>query len=150
MFGQRLRISAAPPGRLLLAGLVALVGCGRGSDSRLLVEGVVRLGDAPLTTGTVILRPDPDRGNTSKHEPRGAIDAEGRYRAFTTPGEPGVAPGWYKAAVVATEPLDLKNPYAVRKSLIPTHYNDPERSGLSLEVVQDAPPGAYDLKLHPQ
>ena len=150
MTGQRLRNPGVLPLRALLAGLVALTGCGPVKDGRLPVEGKVMLGAAPLTTGTVILRPDPDRGNTSKHEPRGAIDAEGRYQIFTVPGEQGASPGWYKVMVVATDPLDPKNPYAVRNSLIPTHYNDPDQSGLSLEVVKDTPPGAYDLKLQPK
>jgi hypothetical protein len=105
------------------------------------------LGETPLTTGVVIFRPDATRGNTSLHEPRGQIDAQGRY-LLRTGQKDGAAPGWYKVAIVAAQPsTDPNNPYALPKSLIPTIYNDPETSGLAREVQKKPAPGAYDLQI---
>ena len=140
---------------ILLAGMAALAGyctgCGAPEETRLPVEGTVMLGNQPLTTGTVILRPDAGKGNTSKHEPRGTIDGSGKYLVVTSSGQagskPGAAPGWYKVGVVAAVAKDAKNPYALAKSLVPAKYNDPDQSGIFLEVVNNAPPGAFDIKL---
>ena len=126
--------------------LVCFAGCtGTPHEARLPVEGKVTLGDKPLTTGTVILRPDAAKGNDSQHEPRGKIDAEGRYQ-IETALQKGAPPGWYKVAVMAFEPTDPKA-YTAPMSLIPTKYNDPEQSGFSFEVTRNPGPGAYDLKL---
>jgi hypothetical protein len=110
------------------------------------VEGRVLWRGQPLTSGAVIFRPDASKGNTSKHEPRGPIDAEGHYK-ITTAHQSGAAPGWYKVGVIATEAADPKNPYAIRKSLIPAKYNDPDQSDLSMEVVKNPAPGTYDINL---
>jgi hypothetical protein len=131
---------------ILFALLVGLAGCTSGGDARLPVAGRVLVGDQALSSGAVILRPDITQGNTSKHEPRGSIDAEGNYQ-ISTALQPGAALGWYKIGIVATEAGDPKNPYAVRRSLIPARYNDPDQSGLSLEVVKNPAPGAYDLRI---
>jgi hypothetical protein len=129
---------------VLLAGLA---GCGSTDAPALLpVEGQVRFAGKPLTQGTVVLYPDARKGNTSKHEPRGTIDANGRYEIITHP-RPGAAPGWYRVAVRATEPGDAKNPYALPRSLLPEKFQSPETSGLTLEVRSDPPAGAYDLDL---
>jgi hypothetical protein len=42
--------------------------------------------------------------------------------------------------------LPRKNPY-VTKWLAPERYNDYNKSGLVFEVLENAPPGHYDLKL---
>jgi hypothetical protein len=137
---------------VVAAGLVlaAVTGCGKspgGSDKLIPVQGKVMFGEKPLTTGVVIFRPDPSKGNTSQHEPRGQIDAEGNYQLRTNQKE-GVAPGWYKVGVIAApQSMDLNNPYARPQSLIPTSYNDPETSGLALAVEENAVPGAYNLQI---
>ncbi|HEY7156989.1 MAG TPA: hypothetical protein VH575_23675 [Gemmataceae bacterium] len=134
---------------LLVAGvfLASASGCGKGDGKLVPVQGTVKLGDAPLTTGMVIFRPDASKGNTSQHEPRGQIDAEGHYKLMTAQRE-GVAPGWYKVGITASQPsTDANNPYAILKSLIPSIYNDPEKSRLALEVVEKPNPGAYDLTI---
>jgi hypothetical protein len=94
----------------------------------------------------VILHPDPSKGNTSAHEPRGQIESDGRFTIFTHP-KTGAPPGWYKVAVNSTEPSDPKNIYSLPKWLIPEKYGKPEESGLSFEVKAEPTPGAYDLKL---
>jgi len=136
----------------LVAGVLiaAVIGCGGGDGGPghlVPVQGRVMLGDKPLTTGTVIFRPDASKGNPSQQEPRGQIDADGNYKLLTAQKE-GAAPGWYKVGVIATrQPTDPKNPYALPQSLIPTIYNDPERSRLVKEVVEKPGPGAYDLRI---
>src|SRR5271166_493857 len=127
---------------LLAVCLAGLTGCGSSGESQLPVEGKVWLGEKPLTTGAVILRPDAAKGNTSKHEPRGKIDAEGKYQVMTALRE-GAPPGWYKVGVIATEAIDPKNPYSPRRTVIPTKYNDPAEAGLSFEVVPNPPVGQY-------
>ena len=130
--------------------IASVIGCDKGVSGlgKLVpVRGKVLLGDKPLTTGVVVFRPDAPKGNTSKHEPRGQIDADGNYKLMTDQKE-GAAPGWYKVGIIAArQPTDPKRPYALPRSLIPLIYNDPEKSGLALEVVEKPGPGAYDLKI---
>lgn len=129
---------------------LAVAGCGEGGPKVLPVEGRVTVGGKPLTsgTGTVIFYPDSARGNTSKEEPRGALDAEGRYRLRTGTRD-GAAPGWYRVAVTAAKQLDPNNPYFT-DWLIPERYIDPKTSNLSVQVVEEPGPGTYDLKLDPK
>jgi hypothetical protein len=110
------------------------------------VEGKVLVDGQPLTLGTVILTPDKTKGNESLHEPRGKINAEGVYRASIAKGREGVPPGWYKVSISAQRMKDPKDSYSY-ESVIPKRYAVPEKSGLSLEVVEKPAAGAYDLKL---
>jgi hypothetical protein len=135
---------------VLIAGvfLAPALGCGRGDGGLVPVQGKVMLADNPLTTGVVIFRPDAAKGNKSLQEPRGQIDAEGNYKLVTAQKKEGAAPGWYKVGIIAAHPsTDPKNPYARPKSLIPSIYNDPEKSRLAVEVVEKPGAGAYDLKI---
>jgi hypothetical protein len=124
--------------------LFLLTGCG-GGPKLPIVQGKVTAGDKPLRTGFVIFYPDKARGNDSKEEPRGDIDAEGNYVLYTRL-EKGAASGWYKVAVSAADQIDPKNPYFTNW-LIPQKYIDPRTSGLAIQVVEGPVPGAYDLKL---
>ena len=136
-----------PKDFLLAVILAGLSGCGtHPEDVRLPVEGEVTFNGKPLTTGVVIMRPDVAHGNTSQHEPRAKIDADGKYHVETALRS-GAPPGWYKVGVVVTEPSDPTNPYSAPRSLIPEKFGNPDESGLSLEVRPNAPPGAYDIKL---
>jgi hypothetical protein len=138
-------------GRLVVCAIAValsagLAGCGADSDKLLAVEGQVKFAGKPLTKGSVVFSPDASKGNTSNHEPRGSIEADGRYKMITHPKE-GAPPGWYKVGVIATESKDPKNPYALPTSLIPEKFGKPDESGLRVEVRKDAPPGSYDLEL---
>ncbi len=136
---------------LFLGGSAAVSGsgCGEGGRANLVpVVGHVTLNGQPLTSGQVVFHPDAARGNTSLDEPRGPIDAQGRYELATV-GHKGAAPGWYKVAVIATEPFDPQHPYVLPKSLIPVRYNDPTSAALPMEVVANPPSGGYDLRLSP-
>ena len=135
-------------GPLLVAFVLSsLAGCGGGAAEAVVpVEGQVKIGDKLLTKGSVTFFPDTTKGNTTKHEPRGTIDADGKYKITTHPRD-GAPPGWYKVAVQSTESSDPKNPYAMPKHLIPEKFGKAETSKLMIEVRKDAPAGAYDLEL---
>jgi hypothetical protein len=149
---NRARCLARRPGAVVVFGattllLAGVAGCGpSAADALVTVEGQVRAHDKAMTSGTVILHPDASKGNTTKHEPRGSIEADGRYKIVTHP-RAGAPPGWYKVTVIATEPSDPKNPYSLPRSLIAHKFANPDESGITLEVRKDSPPGAYDLHL---
>jgi hypothetical protein len=118
------------------------------------------LNGQPLTgmDAKVVFRPDPAKGNTVNFDFSGKADKEGNYTLYYGSGTSGVAPGWYKVAVVATEPLDLRmGPGAtgkkiiagppIRKTVIDRKYTVPTSSGIEIEVVENPAPGAYDLNL---
>ena len=115
-------------------------GCARSEQAALVtVEGKVVFDGQPLTTGTVIFRPNAARGNTSNEEPRGSIQPDGSYRLSTQSAEEGVAPGWYKVGVIAQKKFDW---------ITPTKYANPDTSGIAREVVENAAAGAYDIELN--
>jgi hypothetical protein len=135
---------------------VPIAGCGdaSGVGPTFPVSGKVTLNGAPLTAAStiVLFKPDTAKGNTSPVEPTGTVDADGNY-TLTTKGKKGAPPGWYKVIVTAREeapPVHPKTPKPhrpVSKSLLPAKYGQGQTSGLSIEVVEDPAPGAYDLKL---
>ena len=124
----------------------ALAGCGPSGEPLFPVEGQVKFEGKPLTKGTVILFADDAKKNDTKHEPRGVIGPDGRYKIVTHPYD-GAPEGWYKVGVVVTQPSDSKNPYSEPRSLIPVKFGKPAESKLTIEVRKDAPPGSYDLEL---
>jgi hypothetical protein len=138
----------------LLAALAAGCGDASGVGPTFPVAGKVTFNNAPLTAkNTVILfKPDAARGNTSRFEPSGTVDADGNY-SLTTRGKNGAPPGWYKVVVTAreeAEPVHPKGPQRhrpVSKSLLPVRYGQAQTTDLSVEVVEGPAPGAYDLKL---
>jgi hypothetical protein len=141
---------------LFLAALflaMAASGCGdaSGVGRTVPVMGKVTLNDVPFTAKTTVIlfKPDASKGNTSPFEPVGTVDAEGNY-TLTTKGKNGAPPGWYKVVVTAREeaaPVQPKTPKQHARSLLPAKYGRAETSGLSIEVVENPAPGAYDLKL---
>ena len=130
--------------RLLLLCL-ALSGCDS-AGKVLPVQGKVLLDGTPLSTGSLVFKPDATKGNNSTLQPASDISTDGTYNLFTRE-KPGAPAGWYKVGVVAEGPASATDPYAPRKSLVAQKYNDPETSGLAVEVVENPAPGAYDLKL---
>ena len=144
---------------LLLLSL-SLLGClagGCGDDSGVgktfPVAGKVTIDNAPLTARStiVLFKPDASRGNSSSFEPSGTVDAEGNY-TLQTRGKRGAPPGWYKVIVTAHDespPSHPKTPQhrPAARSLVPAKYGLANTSDLSIEVVENPLPGAYDLKL---
>ena len=140
----------------LLLGFSAL-GCGddSGVGKTFPVAGKVTINNVPLTARStiVLFKPDASKGNSSTFEPSGTVDGEGNY-TLQTKGKRGAPPGWYKVVVTAREespPAHPKSPRhrPVARSLAPAKYGQANTSDLSIEVVENPPPGAYDLKLTP-
>jgi len=128
--------------------LFPLAGCSGDSQVLVPVEGKVMLDGAALTKGSVRFQPDKDKGNTFGSEPVGEIGLDGSYKLMTA-GKAGAPAGWYKISVNgmgsaeipdSTKPMAIKSPLAAK-------FNDPLKSGLSVEVVASAPAGTYDLKV---
>jgi hypothetical protein len=126
-----------------------LAGCGSGISERLYpVSGRVTFDGKALSAGSISFRPDAEKGNETLHHPTSAIDRTGRYELFTA-GRPGAPAGAYKVVVFANEDQDDAKAVhpGMPKSIIPTHYNDPSTTPISLKVTKDAQGGAYDLQL---
>jgi hypothetical protein len=138
----------------LITGIVA-VGCAdaSGVGKTFPVTGMITLDGRPLVAKTtvVLFKPDAAKGNGSVYEPTGTVDGQGKY-ALVTKGKKGAPPGWYKIAVTAHEgraehPKGTLRHRPVAHAVIPGKYGQPETSNLSIEVVENPVPGAYDLKL---
>jgi hypothetical protein len=137
---------------------LAVAGCGSGFKT-VPVSGKVFLNDELLTGAetTVLFRPDASKGNTVNLDFSGEADKEGNYTLYHGKGSRGVAPGWYKVAVVSVEPRELRTGPGkkvrkvagppIKKSLIDKKYTVESTSGIEIEVVENPAPGAYDLKL---
>jgi hypothetical protein len=149
--------------RLLIFLCIGLAGAGCGPGFKVVpVAGKITVDGKPLTDAdaTVLFRPNVAKGNTVPVEFAGVADEDGNYTLYYGDGNPGAAPGWYKVAVVATEPLvprgspknrprvRLPGPRsAIKPSLIDTRYNIADNSGIEIEVVENPAGGAYDLSL---
>jgi hypothetical protein len=127
-------------GRLItLFGLIVLLAVSGCSTQKLVeVSGQATVDGKPLTKGVIVFAPDKD--NTLKTLPKGEVDEHGKYRLSTAEKE-GVPLGWYKVYVA----YSVKS---MKGEPIPVHekYLDAEHTPLSVEVVANPQPGAYDLK----
>jgi hypothetical protein len=138
----------------LLTGVLTS-GCGDDSDvgPTLPVAGKVTLDNVPVTAKNTIIvfKPDASRGNGSPWTPTGTVDADGNY-TLKTKGKNGAPPGWYRVVVTARDETPPAHPKSaqhrpVAKSLLSARYGQERTSDLSIEVVAEPAPGAYDLKL---
>jgi hypothetical protein len=147
MIGREGINGVADTWKCLLFFCVVLWGCSASRDEKLApVAGKITVNGAPLRSGGVTFRPDAEKGNLTQHIPVGTVDAEGRYELMSATKK-GAPLGWYRVAVSAQEPIDPKNPYAPPKHLVNPKYSDAATSGLAVEVVANAGPGAYDLEV---
>ena len=148
--------ASRPPGRafgglsLIALSACLLVGCGRSpaGGERYPVAGAVTLDGRPLAvpgtaSGRVWFHPDATKGHSGSVSLVGMIDEGGRYEM----PEGGVSPGWYRVTVVVADKVDPQKTKQLRKSFVAGRYGRPETSGLSVQVVADPAPGAYDLRL---
>jgi hypothetical protein len=121
--------------------LLAALGCG---GLRIVpVSGKATLDGQPLTRGVISFNPDPAKGNNVRAACTGRIKGDGQYEIFTDDGshvKKGAPLGWYKVTILSVTPGDDK-PLPVNKQ-----YTDPDTTRLSIEVVADPKPGAYDLE----
>jgi hypothetical protein len=139
--------------RLLLVSLLStlLISCNSdpGNVGKTVpVAGKVTLGGQPLSTGTIAFVANTQKRNLTPHVPGSEIDGEGNYKLITAT-KVGAPPGWYKVVIVSTEPPNPKDPFASRKTFIDTRYGTAEKTPLEIEVIEGAPPGAYDFPVTP-
>jgi hypothetical protein len=130
----------------ILAALL-LAGCGGEKPEPVVpVAGKVMLEGQPLTQGVVSFRPD--EGNATWHHPISEIDASGKYRLYTG-DRPGAPPGRYKVLVFAdaNAPQGKAAHPQMPRWLANAKYTSPDTTDLRIDVREDAPAGAYDLKL---
>jgi hypothetical protein len=130
-------------GLLVVGWAVFVAGCGDKLPPLTSVAGKVTVDGQPLTGGQVGLSPDKESSpDTPALMCVGTIDSSGNYKIYTS-GKAGVPLGKYKVAVTPSmvpsgggmpAPFDRK-------------YTNPKTSGLIIQVVEGAAPGAYDLKL---
>jgi hypothetical protein len=133
--------------RLLLVAVCAsvsiLTSCNSGVK-RTPVSGTVTLDGAPLDSGLMLFHPNEAKGNTNRVSCTGPV-SNGRY-SLTTSGVTknetgGGAPlGWYKVTLVTD--LPGMKPIPVNRKFL-----RPETTPLEIEITEDPPPGAYDLKM---
>lgn len=127
--------------------VIGLAGCGESGPKLAPVQGQVTLiNGTPIEYGHVILRPDLSQGNTSLEISQGTIQ-KGSYTIRTGARE-GAPTGKYKVSIEAAKEVDPNNPYFT-EWLADEKYVNPDRSGLTMEVVDEAEPGRYDFKLNP-
>jgi hypothetical protein len=153
--GIRIKVAACLLWCSVSLGLSTLPGCGPddGLGKRVPVSGTVTYKGKPVAKGSVSFVPeDPNVGRPAT----GAID-EGAYQMGTMTTDDGVIPGKYRVTIGASD-VDLNQAppgggmvdqavvakaYRKAKTLIPAKYNDPIKSGLTVEV----PGGNYDFDL---
>jgi hypothetical protein len=139
-----------------------LGGCNSDGVDAVQVSGRITVDDEPLRSkgGIVNFVPNKDKGNTTTLEPTGQVDEDGKYTVYYAKGKRGAPPGWYKVQVtvmpLGDRPPPMPQPKGKVKGkavqqppppLFNTKYTRADKSGLDIEVVRDAAPGAYDLKL---
>ena len=114
------------------------------------VTGKVVYQKKPMTTGTVTFTPDATKGNQSKEGAIGLIKEDGTY-TLNTAGRDGAPLGWYKVTVSPMAPPGPDSPPAgtapPKAARFDKKYEKAETSGISIEVKETAPPGAYDIEL---
>ncbi|HWG44753.1 MAG TPA: hypothetical protein VN688_18405 [Gemmataceae bacterium] len=116
----------------ILLGLAAL-GCGQ--DEKLTpVHGQIFYHNQPLSGGTIVFTPDPDRGG---HGPLacGEVGPDGRYTLHTG-DTAGAIPGWHRITVAPPSPAASPGQTASPTPILdlPRKYSDPEQSGLLREI----------------
>jgi hypothetical protein len=105
------------------------------------VKGKVTVEGTPLPDGTVsfyLIDRDP---NTTFPVPSGTIEADGSYK-LDTQGRTGAPLGKYR---VVLDRGDNKKVWRQVHEI----YLYPKKSPLEIEVTENKPEGAYDLKLQP-
>jgi hypothetical protein len=124
-------------------GLMALAGCGNSPavGPCIQVKGKVTLAGKPLAGGAVAFIPLEAGANSPR--PEGDIDANGFY-SLRTGGKEGAPAGKYRATLT-TSGVDK-----TQDSQFNPVYSHWEKSPLIVLVRENAPAGAYDLKLKPR
>ncbi len=130
--------------------LLGTMGCGSNSDrlKTVRVTGVALLDGEPLPTGSILFAPV--AGGPSA---QAIVKPDGSFVAGTYTDSDGMVPGEYQVSVMALqEPspeslLDANAP--TPKSLIPSHYRDLQKSGLTASI-KDGEENKLELNLASQ
>jgi hypothetical protein len=129
------------------------VGCGDSKTAQagkiVPVAGYVKLKDVPLPIGTITFHPDAAKGNKSTEMCTSPIAADGSYKLLTG-GKDGAPVGWYKVTIAPTgmpKEMPTAGQPLPKAPAFDSKYQKPEMSGLVVEVVENAPVGAYDFNL---
>src|SRR5437879_1470198 len=117
--------------------IACCVGCG---EKRAPVSGKATVDGKPLNSKLITILFAPDKDNPLQKVPYAALDENGNY-TMTTGDSAGVPLGHYKVYVH----WDSKNS---KGQPCPVHarFLDSAKTTLSVEVVANPQPGAYDLK----
>src|SRR5262245_13154277 len=136
----RMRMSRVPRcllGVLCAWGLIAAAGCG--GPKVYPVSGKATLDGKPFGGFVVTFTPDSAKGHQARVDCSARLGGDGQYSIRTDDGfkvYQGAPPGWYKVTLWSPE----DKPIPVNKK-----YTDFKTTDLTIEVVADPAPGAYDL-----
>lgn len=128
---------------LLIILMMGAAGCGEKLDRPDLVQvtGAVTYNDKPLPQGVIVFLP-------AKGRPASGAIKDGQIVDVTTYDKTGdgIAPGAYQVTVQSLDKPGA-DMYTATKSLIPTRYNDPVKSGLTADIKPgDNSPLKFELK----
>lgn len=131
-------------------GTILLTGCNQGLR-RVPAGGTVTLDGKPLEGGILYFNPDVSKGNTAQVSCSSPVK-DGKFELRTAGIErsdsgPGIPPGWYKVTVrvnLVGEPIRRFPGPPVK---INPKYLKPDKTPLTIEIVDEPAPGAYDLKM---
>jgi hypothetical protein len=123
--------------RLWFIGVLALVpmGCGKEASNLTPVRGKVYFRGVPLTGGTIVFTPDPERGGSGPLS-FAEIQPDGSY-ALRTSQAMGAVAGWHRVTITDAAPtVALPGAPSAPTSPppLPRKYSDPEQSGECREV----------------
>jgi hypothetical protein len=130
---------------MVIGVLAAILGCGSSGPRLLPVKGKVTIDGKPATEGGVVFH--------SVENPMvqliGNISPEGDY-SIMSKREFGAPEGQYRVTVMVTETPKRPNgqPMGLPKTVSNPKYADVAKTPLTLSVVADAGPNAYDLALN--
>lgn len=105
--------------------ILVCAGCGE-NRTPATVRGRVLFDGQPLTGGTVVFTPHPERGPACKPA-IATIDTQGTFR-LNAEGSPYIAAGWYRVSLA-----DAGSPSTWL--YFPSELRRPDRSGLEREVL---------------
>jgi hypothetical protein len=151
--------------------LILAAGCGGPSLGKLVpVEGKVIMpdGTSPADGQVVFYSIDRDPDAKPQIDVRGPIKEDGSYSLFTN-GKPGALEGKYRVVLMKGSRQDVKKPEWLKAPAkymsqpgqkrgpgssqsgvwwqVPAQYFSQKTTPLEVEVVENKPPGGYDLKL---
>ena len=137
-----LRLPLAPSfAALAILAAVCLTGCGRPVPTgKVRIHGAVTYDGQPLKTSTGMITFFAKQGTNSN---AAKLQPDGRFTVDLEPGD-------YRVGVQATDGYDRLGVRELKpikaKSLIPEHYANPTKSGLSLTAVANAKPVTIALE----